>query len=87
MHSKEIKHKALIHYFHFTRSLRRVSRVYGVGKSTLGRWIKAEGRLGDQSRGRKTPMHRQLSDKVGKILEQNRFFKQFGAHPSSARLA
>ena len=75
MHSKETKHKALIHYLHFTRSLRRVSRVYGVGKSTLGRWIKAEGRLGDQPRGRKTPMHRQLSDKVGNILEQNRFFK------------
>ena len=52
-----------------------MSSVYGVGKSTLGRWIKAEVRIGGEPRGRKTPMHRQLSDTVGKILEQNPFFK------------
>ena len=75
MHSKETKHKALIHYLHFTRSLRRVSSVYGVGKSTLGRWIKAEGRSRGETLGRKTPMHRLLAEKVGSILERNPFFK------------
>lgn len=75
MYPKDTKHKAIIHYLHFRRSLRCVSSVYGVGKSTLGRWIRAEGRSVGETRGTRTPMHRQLSDKVGSILEQNPFFK------------
>ena len=77
MHQKDIKDRAIVHYLHFIRSLRRVSRVYGVGKSTLGRWIKAVGRNNGScdTRAAKIPMHRMLSDRVGSILEQNPFSK------------
>ena len=38
MHSKEIQHRAAIHYLHFDRSLRRVANIYGVSKSSVCRW-------------------------------------------------
>ena len=72
MHPKQIKDRAIVHYLHFRRSLRGVSRVYGLGKSTLGRWIRAEG--GAERRDR-VPLHRSLSDMVGTILQSNPFFK------------
>ena len=40
MHSSLIKHRAVIHYCHFERSLRRVANIYGCAKSTLARWVK-----------------------------------------------
>lgn len=77
MYPNDKKYKAIIHYMHFTRSLRGVSRVYGVGKSTLGRWVKAHAKNNgcEYTRTSRVPMHRMLSDKVGSILEQNPFFK------------
>lgn len=77
MYPKDKKYTAIVHYMHFTRSLRGVSRVYGVGKSTLGRWVKAHAKNNgcEYTRTSRVPMHRMLSDKVGSILEQNPFFK------------
>ena len=40
MHATQLKHRAIVHYEHFLRSLRKVSKIYGVGKSTLARWVK-----------------------------------------------
>lgn len=40
MHSSVTKHRAVIHYCHFDRSLRRVASKYGCAKSTLARWVK-----------------------------------------------
>jgi len=37
---EELKHRAVIHYARFERSLRKVAEHYGVGKSTLARWLK-----------------------------------------------
>jgi len=43
MHALETRFKAVVHYTHFERSLRRVSRLYGVSKSSLQRWLKQQG--------------------------------------------
>lgn len=40
MHNLETRYKAVVHYTHFQRSLRYVSKLYGVSKSSLHRWIK-----------------------------------------------
>jgi transposase len=40
MHDLETRYKSVVHYNHFLRSLRAVSRIYGVSKSSLQRWVK-----------------------------------------------
>ncbi len=40
MHNLETRYKAVVHYTHFLRSLRRVSKLYNVSKSSLQRWVK-----------------------------------------------
>ena len=43
MYSDTVKHRAIVHYKYFLRSLRQVSSIYNVSKSTLGRWVKKDG--------------------------------------------
>ena len=38
--SRELRYKAVIHYKHFLHSLRKVSRLYGVSKSSLQHWLR-----------------------------------------------
>ncbi len=40
MHTSEKRHRAVVHYLYFMPSLRRVSKLYGVSKSSLQRWVK-----------------------------------------------
>ncbi len=40
MIDKEIRHRAVVHYKYFCSSLRRVSKIYNVSKSSLQRWVK-----------------------------------------------
>lgn len=40
MYDLNIKYKAIVHYNHFQKSLRKVSKIYGVSKSSLHRWLK-----------------------------------------------
>ena len=42
MYSAEIRLKAVIHYLHFSPSLRTVSALYSIKKSSLGRWVQRE---------------------------------------------
>nr|WRJ70061.1 putative transposase [Oceanusvirus sp.] len=39
MYSAEVKHRAVIHYLNFFRSIRKVSKLYKCSKSSLSRWI------------------------------------------------
>ena len=39
MINSETRHRAIVHYKYFTRSLRKVSKLYGVSKSSLQRWV------------------------------------------------
>ena len=74
MHPKSVKDRAIVHYLHFLPSLRRVSRVYGVGKSTLGRWIKTNSAKVDKPASR-VPLHRKIAEMVGKITQNDPFGK------------
>ena len=40
MHPLETRYRAVVHYLHFDKSLRRVSKFYNVSKSSLQRWVK-----------------------------------------------
>jgi transposase len=42
MINREVRYKAVIHYKHFLPSLRKVSKIYGVSKSSLQRWVHAD---------------------------------------------
>lgn len=39
MINREVRYKAVVHYKYFERSLRRVSKLYNVSKSSLQRWV------------------------------------------------
>lgn len=73
MHPKTVKERAIVHYLHFLPSLRRVSRVYGVGKSTLGRWIRSSAKV-DKPASR-VPLHRKIAGIVGQITQHDPFCK------------
>ena len=40
MFPQSIVHRAVIHYLHFTRSLRKVSAIYGTSPASLSRWVR-----------------------------------------------
>ena len=70
MHPLQVKHRAVIHYTRFERSLRKVAKHYEVSKSTLSRWVKQN--LKDvHVRRRKTKLHEVISNVVsGEIARQ-----------------
>ena len=73
MHPKEKVHRALIHYRHFLPSLRKVSAIYGVGKSTLSRWAsKACERVG-VARKKRQSLAERVSKPVANLLAENPF--------------
>ena len=41
MYPLDVRYKAVVHYSHFLRSIRRVAAIYKVSKSSLQRWINA----------------------------------------------
>ena len=42
MFHPEVRHRAVVHYKYFFKSLRGVSKMYGVSKSTLHRWVRLD---------------------------------------------
>ena len=42
MINREVRYKAIVHYKYFLRSLRAVSKLYGVSKSSLQRWVHSD---------------------------------------------
>lgn len=72
MYQLETKYKAIVHYSHFLKSLRKVSNIYNVSKSTLQRWLCSNG-----IQPRKTKSRKQLSIEIrnfiGTVLSQNPF--------------
>ena len=74
MKSLNLKHRAVLHYQLHLSSLRKVARIYDVGKSTLGRWIKQD--LGDKARPRPkrvSSLHSRIREIVEKELYNDRF--------------
>ncbi len=72
MHDKETKYKAIIHYKHFLPSLRKVGQIYGVSKSSLQRWLKADG--GGQvvkKPKKKQCVKKEIADCITRCLQAN----------------
>lgn len=75
MYSQTVFNKALVHYLHFHRSLRKVSSVYGCAPSTLCRWVKKHvaGHVPTpKKRSRKTILD-QIESEIGRCIEENPF--------------
>ena len=74
MHSLEIKHRAIVHYKYFTRSLRKVSKIYGISKSSLQRWIRdspLEG-LSKKKKPKQTKeIKREIAQAVSEFIKNN----------------
>jgi transposase len=73
MHSLDVKYKAIVHYTHFCKSLRRVAKLYGIGKSTLQRWVNAKKSHSDLRRAKKPASRLALMAIVKRTLEANPF--------------
>jgi transposase len=73
MHSLDVKYKAIVHYTHFCKSLRRVAKLYGIGKSTLQRWVNAKKSHSDSKRAKKPASRLALMAVVKRTLEDNPF--------------
>ena len=64
MYKESLKHRAIIHYKYFLKSIRKVSNIYNIGKSTLARWLQRDG----------LTLKRKSKDNISKSL--NNFIKQ-----------
>lgn len=74
MHPLDVKYKAIVHYSHFCRSLRTVARLYGVGKSTLQRWVRGKCSSSSETKANRPKHTRQfLLNAVRNALEENPF--------------
>lgn len=51
---RDVRYRAVVHYKYFDRSLRRVSKIYGVSKSSLQRWVHADPSVKRKMRPRHT---------------------------------
>lgn len=91
MYSLEFKARAVVHYCEFLRSLRKVSKRYGIGKSTLARWVQKWGKEPRQKRPKRT--RAKTRTKILEFFEQNPFasakdavehLKDHGVHVSTS---
>ena len=74
MHSSELRHRAVLHYQLHMASLRKVSKLYKVGKSTLSRWIKRSVREADRPRRRsRTTLHERIAEAVDHAIKKQPF--------------
>lgn len=72
MHPEQVKHRAVVHYSHFLRSLRKVAKHYNVGKSTLSRWVKQSPGGSVRRRSRKR-LYDAISDTVRETVTAKPF--------------
>jgi transposase len=72
MISPETKYRAIVHYTHFLRSLRKVSAIYKVSKSSLHRWI-SNNPTGNKVRRRKKNVVDSTQQHVKELVENNPF--------------
>lgn len=66
------KYKAIVHYTYFLRSLRKVSKIHGVSKSSLQRWVQQEKPELRHTRSRKK-VRRDVSNCIEKAFCDNPF--------------
>lgn len=70
MFCKRVVNMAVVHYLHFTRSLRKVSAIYGTSPASLSRWVRkhtenaAPAPRRRKTRDTATAVHRAVRDAV-----------------------
>ena len=71
MISRELRYKAVIHYKHFMPSLRKVSRLYGISKTSLHRWVRADPAC--RKRRTKKDIRASIANEISQCIAQNPF--------------
>lgn len=66
------RYKAIVHYNHFLRSIRKVAAIYKVSKSCLHKWLKQESPSSTRTR-RKRDVKKQVYDCISSALTDNPF--------------
>lgn len=72
MYPCEIRQRAIIHYIHFLRSLRKVAKLYNISKSTIQRWVK-KSELCKIRRRSKKRIHDDVRECIESCIFQNPF--------------
>jgi transposase len=67
-----VKHRAVVHYKHFMRSLRKVAKLYEVSKSSLQRWATSAGVIPKQTKC-KRKLTCQIAQIVKSVIADNPF--------------
>ena len=73
MYPRWIKYRAIVHYCEFQRSLRKVATRYGIGKSTLARWVRERDRPLPPKRRRRSRASDHIASVVCEALQTNPF--------------
>jgi transposase len=69
-----IKHRAIIHYKHYLRSFRKVSKIYNISKSTLHRWVsKDTPKTKCKIRRKRKPIKQEIIECIDHTLKLNPF--------------
>ena len=71
MYTDLIKHRAIVHYKYFLKSIRKVAAHYGIGKSTLCRWLKKDGVI--INRKSKTSVLDKINPIINTLISNNPF--------------
>ena len=64
MYDLSVKYRAIVHYEKFNKSIRKVSKMYNIGKSTLHRWLNEKG-----ISKRKTRTKKQIGKDIQKCID------------------
>lgn len=72
MYDFTLKYKAIVHYKHFLKSIRKVSQLYQVSKTTLHRWLK-EGQVTVRKSRMKKQVRSDIASCIDKAISKNPF--------------
>lgn len=76
MIDRETRYKAVVHYKHFTPSIRKVSKIYNVSKSSLHRWISLDP-VAKKTRSRKS-IQADVENAIVACIKENPFITVSG---------
>jgi transposase len=73
MHSLDVRYRAVVHYTHFCKSLRKVAKTYGVSKSSLSRWVSQRDPLLAQKSKKKKTLLSDVKETIRSALHDKPF--------------
>ncbi len=69
MIDKEVRYRAVVHYEHFLRGLRKVAKLYGVSRSSLHRWISSKSSI--RKVRTKKQIRKEIIDCIDAVIKHN----------------